>query len=202
VIAGDRQLDTTGTRPSTPIRDTQGDLPERSPGQFDVLEDGVQIDVVVSPTANGGLQMEGSSFVFVLEVPGIPAVVTDDGTGSLQLTPRGEVEVSGTGFQPGSLVDVWLFSDPVFVGTALVEADGTFSVRLTVPIELQAGSHTLQANGLSESGNVRSLNLGVEVLADTLVLPATGHGSDIAAIAVMLLMLGLALRRSSAMRSE
>jgi 5'-nucleotidase len=41
----------------------------------------------------------------------------------------------------GDVVDVWLFSEPTLIGTAVVAADGT--VRVTIPADTVAGVHRL-----------------------------------------------------------
>ena len=41
----------------------------------------------------------------------------------------------------GDTVNVWLFSEPTLIGTAVVAADGT--VRVTIPADTVAGVHRL-----------------------------------------------------------
>jgi LPXTG-motif cell wall-anchored protein len=55
--------------------------------------------------------------------------------------------------------------------------DGTFSLPVTVPGDLPAGSHTLQAEGLTTAGVFRAVSAGVIVSKDV-VLPETGSQSD------------------------
>ena len=99
--------------------------------------------------------------------------------------------MSGQGFAPGTLVDVWLFSSPTFLGTVLVGADGTFKASLEVASGIPIGEHTLQANGISSDGDTRSLNLGVRVVDADIELPATGVTSTLRLLSLWVLMTGV-----------
>src|SRR5690606_31465562 len=63
-----------------------------------------------------------------------------------------QVYVSGNGFEPGTVVTVYLFSNPTLVGHLPVGADGTYGGSLPVPADLELGHHTLQANGVVKGG--------------------------------------------------
>ena len=73
---------------------------------------------------------------------------------------------TGAGFQPGSTVEIWVFSTPRLLGTAVVKADGTFSTSVLVPGDLTVGQHTLQAEGLNAAGQPRAVSAGVTVSRD------------------------------------
>ena len=98
-----------------------------------------------------------------------------------------ETIVTGAGFKPGSTVEVWLFSTPTLLGTTIVLQDGTFSLPVTVPGDLPAGSHTLQAEGLTTAGDLRAVSAGVTVSKDvasatttTTVAPTCATGGSCA----------------------
>jgi uncharacterized delta-60 repeat protein/LPXTG-motif cell wall-anchored protein len=115
-----------------------------------------------------------------------------DGRPTITLSQRGRVRVSGDGFQPGSLAQVWLFSEPQFLGALPVAADGSFSGELEVPA-VAPGDHTLQVHGLTPAGDQRSAVLGLRVLALT-ELPATGSSaSGSTTLALLLAAVGVAL---------
>ncbi|HEY5112443.1 MAG TPA: fibronectin type III domain-containing protein, partial [Acidimicrobiales bacterium] len=73
------------------------------------------------------------------------------------------VTFSGAGFLPGSTVDFYLFSGGVILGSVLVNASGSYSVTLTLPMSLAAGNHTLQSQGFAASGFLSAVSLGVSV---------------------------------------
>ena len=71
------------------------------------------------------------------------------------------IVINGVGFAPGSIVEVWLFSTPTLLGTAVVKADGTFSIAVSVPDAIVGGNHTVQAEGLNTAGQPRSISAPV-----------------------------------------
>src|SRR4051812_29714154 len=57
------------------------------------------------------------------------------------------VGANGNNWQPGSTVTLTLHSTPVNVGTASVNAVGTFSTSFVVPKGTELGNHVLEATG-------------------------------------------------------
>jgi hypothetical protein len=62
------------------------------------------------------------------------------------------VNISGSGFLPGSSVAVYFFSEPNKLGYATVGNDGSFDSSLALPAGLELGNHTLALQGISASG--------------------------------------------------
>src|SRR5690606_26607091 len=76
-----------------------------------------------------------------------------------------QVYVGGNGFEPGTVVTVYLFSTPELAGHLPVGADGTYGGSLPVPADLELGRHTLQANGVvAGGGGERSVSVGLELV--------------------------------------
>ena len=76
------------------------------------------------------------------------------------------VDVRGDGFVPGSLIATYLpGASSSSLGEANVGSDGTFEVTATFPASLSAGQYVFQVNGLASATSVRSVNLGLELLA-------------------------------------
>jgi hypothetical protein len=131
---------------------------------------GVEVPVTVSSTPDGRLVLEfAGSRVEVLVGEGSQLVRDADGRLVLEIAQGGEFEVAGAGLAPGSIVYVWLFSDPELVALVRVGADGTY--RGSVPLDgwasgrpIPPGGHTLQLVGTGPDGDVRALNLGVRVV--------------------------------------
>lgn len=127
-------------------------------------------------------------------------IEVDPATGKVEVHRDGSVLVSGAGFAPGSVVDVWLLSDPTLLGEIAVREDGTFSAMLDLPEGLALGDHTLQLNGLSDAGESISINTGISVV-EVPVAPEGGAlsntGADLrpagAAAALLIAGIGLAL---------
>jgi len=155
---------TTTTTPPEPLL-ANGTLPELSSGVGQMTkEDGTGQQV----------QIGTSEFYMALALETGSALYDNS---SIILKSDLETIVTGAGFKPGSTVEVWLFSTPILLGTTIVLQDGTFSLPVTVPGNTPAGSHTLQAEGLTTAGVFRAVSAGVIVSKDV-VLPETGSQSD------------------------
>jgi hypothetical protein len=139
------------------------------------------------------------------------SVSATDGKGNLtQVNTRGAIvvehrnfiTVTGEGFLPNSDAVAWLFSEPRRLGVVRVRADGSFEESLQISEDVPVGDHTTQVNGLTPSGDVRSLNLAVEVrerapvVTDTTIDPvivANSGERTSTSIGVALLVLGVIL---------
>jgi hypothetical protein len=85
-------------------------------------------------------------------------------SGAILVQRRSFISVSGEGFKPNSDAVAWLFSQPRRLGVVQVGEDGTFEETLQIGEEIEAGRHTTQVNGITPDGEVRSLNLAVEII--------------------------------------
>ena len=168
---------TTTTTPPEPLL-ANGTLPELSSGVGQMTkEDGTVIQVPVQQVGQQ-VQIGTSEFYMALALETGSALYDNS---SIILKSDLETIVTGAGFKPGSTVEVWLFSTPTLLGTTIVLQDGTFSLPVTVPGNTPAGSHTLQAEGLTTAGDLRAVSAGVIVskdVASPVVLPETGSQSD------------------------
>jgi len=122
--------------------------------------------------------------------------------GRVEAPPRETVSVSGSGFQPDTDVEVWVFSEPILLGAAVVDESGNFSATLDLPASLPVGNHTVQAEGTTIRGTAKALAVGLtieQLPADSPQLPVTGHTSDVATWSLLLIAFGaltaLRLRR-------
>jgi hypothetical protein len=104
--------------------------------------------------------------------------------GAIVVTRRNFITVTGAGFKPNSDAVAWLFSEPRRLGVVRVRVDGSFEESLQIADDVPVGDHTTQVNGLTSDGEVRSLNLAVEVVdssvsvtdttIDPVIVAATG----------------------------
>jgi outer membrane protein OmpA-like peptidoglycan-associated protein len=135
------------------------------------LVNGEPAAVTVAPDAPSaaratGLNVEGPGFTMRLvgrTANDRPLGVTPDG--ALILEQDRTAFTEGTGFQPNSEVNLYVFSEARFLGTVNTDASGAFRGSVPLPLDIPAGRHTLQSNGLAPDGAVRSLSLGVQVEA-------------------------------------
>lgn len=72
-------------------------------------------------------------------VPVVPTVTVAVGT----VQTGAAVGVQLRGFEPGALVQLWLQSDPVWVGEATVSAEGEAATSVTVPASTPAGARSI-----------------------------------------------------------
>lgn len=93
--------------------------------------------------------------------------------GSLILARSGEVPIEASGLSPGSVVTQTLFSDPIDLGSSVVDASGDFRATPKIPPTTPLGNHTLSVRGTTNTGHPFTLNIGV-----TVATPAAALGSD------------------------
>jgi LPXTG-motif cell wall-anchored protein len=111
------------------------------------------------------------------------------------------VNFEARGLLPGSDVEAWLYSDPVYLGRRTVGADGSINTTFEMPAETQ-GSHTLRIEAKSATGALQSVDIPLDVgpldAEETLEeLPTTGVGLNAVAItaSAMALAGGVIARR-------
>lgn len=84
--------------------------------------------------------------------------------GSIVVKHGNFVAIAGQGFAGGTMAKTWLFSSPRELGSIDVASDGSFSAEHPIGDDVKVGVHTAQVNGLSPTGETRSLSITVEVL--------------------------------------
>jgi len=84
--------------------------------------------------------------------------------GAIVVERENFITVTGEGFKAGSDVVAWLFSEPRRLGVLRVSSDGTFEESVQIGADVPVGDHTTQVNGITETGELRSLTLAVEVI--------------------------------------
>ncbi|MGF2949523.1 fibronectin type III domain-containing protein [Microbacterium alcoholitolerans] len=102
----------------------------------------------------------------------VPASVTLDVD---SVEAGASVSVAGAGFEPGEKVALELRSEPVRLGAATADADGTFTASVTVPETTDAGEHTLAV--IRENGDEVTVSLVVTAAEAPGEQPGGGDGS-------------------------
>lgn len=89
------------------------------------------------------------------------------------------VTVYASGFGPGTVVHFTLFSDPIPLGEAVVDARGETSLEFTIPAGVPLGTHEVEASGELADGTPASVRATLEVVADDAGAGGTdGVGDD------------------------
>lgn len=95
-------------------------------------------------------------------------------------------------WEPGSSVTLAFLSEPVALGTATVDADGSFSRTVTIPANASLGEHRIRAIGTDASGAAATRFVRLQVVAGR-----AGGGLPVTGLALAaLLALALALLAS------
>lgn len=102
-----------------------------------------------------------------------------DADGNIVFTSGKFVAVSGSGFKANRDVKVYLFSEPLLLGTITTDANGEFSESLPLPESVAPGNHTIQANGFRPNDSVRSVSLGVKVVSAAVVFTGLVYNGPI-----------------------
>lgn len=72
--------------------------------------------------------------------PKVPLVWTLHVAGD-SFEPGDETDLWGTGLPSGAAVEAELHSTPIAVGSTLVDADGSFRLHVTIPLDIEPGAH-------------------------------------------------------------
>ena len=166
------RVPTASSTPATPVlsptenaKDTRVPTGGVPAGQGQALVDGRPVEVTIAPnrpSSPDGVVVSGGDFTMRIaglnaEGSGLP--LTDDG--ALILERNNLARAEGTGFQSNGPVQIYLMSTPRFLGTVMANADGSFTGTVLLPTDIAPGRHTLQSNGFTATGEVRSVSLGV-----------------------------------------
>ena len=71
---------------------------------------------------------------------------------------------SGSGFKPGTIAKVFLYSTGIYLGQALVGPDGKFATTFPVSAGTTLGDHVMQVEGTSYDDKTRTAAVGLKVI--------------------------------------
>ena len=132
-------------------------------GQTAVQVDGVKTDAVVTRDNNQMVVTAGSLSATLSGLDKTGKRSSLDSDGNIHLAAGDEIKISVGGFKPGSLVEVWLFSTPTQLGTAVVGADGTVSGTYRLPAGTKSGTHRVVVTARLANGKPTTFTLGILV---------------------------------------
>lgn len=142
---------TTPTDPNDPTV-----LPPLEPGAIDpkiganVLVGNDAVTPTVGTSAgNTKLSVKVDSFALDLVTQTSKEVPNQLDGFKLTGTNEDSAKANGSGLDPLSIVKVYVFSSPIYLGTATVNAQGQFVGLFDLPAGLEVGSHTLQISGFN-----------------------------------------------------
>jgi len=132
-------------------------------GQTAVQVDGVKTDATVTRENNQMVVNAGSLSATLSGLDKAGKTSPLDSDGNVHLDGGDVIKISVGGFKPGTLVEVWLFSTPTQLGTAVVGADGTVSGEYRLPVGTKSGSHRVVVTARMANGKPTTFTLGILV---------------------------------------
>jgi hypothetical protein len=132
-------------------------------GQTAVQVDGVKTDAVVTRDNNQMVVTAGSLSATLSGADSTGKILPLDSDGTVRLSGGDVIKVSVGGFEPESIVEVWLFSTPTKLGSAVVGVDGTMSGVYKLPFGVKSGSHRVVVTARMPNGKPTTFTLGILV---------------------------------------
>ena len=182
-----------------------GGVPQVGFGEAVATSAGLPESVTITALPEvGQVNAVAGEWSFSVRVPDGGGSVEQAGSGAnVRLIQDRSAVATGAGFEPGTRVDVWLFSDPTLLGSVTVGDDGEFSTEFYLdPRFATLGEHTLQLQGVGTDGFVKAVNLGVSI-EEAFTSTADGAGALLwwalgvfVAIVIALVLFALRSRRN------
>ena len=139
---------------------------EVTPGQVAAVVEGNERKATVEVVGSSTLRVTLPNNVIVnvssILTDGKPARVASDG--AIVVVQGTWVDIAGSGYRPGSLVDLTIYSTPTRLGTVTVDADGSFDANFPIPAGIEPGDHTVKIDGTSTTEELTTVSVGVRVL--------------------------------------
>ena len=140
--------------------------PAAAPGEAGTVIDGKVVETEITRANNAVTVTAGdiSATVSVKKANGeqIPL----DANGNIQVSEDEEFFTTGTGFAPGSIVEVWLMSNPIQLGTTSADSKGKVEGVFKVPSGVESGSHRLVFKGRNADDASVVVAIGISYTAN------------------------------------
>ena len=134
-------------------------------GSSVVTLNGTSLSVpIIASSSNGSVSLSATGWGVSFIVASASGTVQPlDGT-NLLATTGDSVAISLRGYLPHSIVNVYLMSDPVLLGSFEVDGSGSVLALVSLPQNIVFGAHSLQLNGVSDDGaTVRSASIALTI---------------------------------------
>ena len=142
------------------------EAPTAAPGEAGTIIDGKVVETLITRANNAVTVTAGdiSATVSVKKANGeqIPL----DANGNIQVSEDEEFFTTGTGFAPGSIVEVWLMSNPIQLGTTSADSKGKVEGVFKVPSGVESGSHRLVFKGRNADDASVVVAIGISYTAN------------------------------------
>ena len=140
--------------------------PAAAPGEAGTVIDGKVVETEITRANNAVTVTAGdiSATVSVKKANGeqIPL----DANGNIQVSEDEEFFTTGTGFAPGSIVEVWMMSNPIQLGTTSADSKGKVEGVFKVPSGVESGNHRLVFKGRNADDASVVVAIGISYTAN------------------------------------
>lgn len=192
---------TTTTIPDAPV--SAGAFTDDKNARI-ALIDGTPVEVATKAEAGVLVTRAGSVAMTVAGTRSDGGAVTPNADGTLPVRRGDELVVNVEGFRSYADLDVWVYSDPTYLGKVVAGGDGRASFEGVVP-ELLPGLHDVVVDGVSAEGAQVTLATQLLVLEDLSTGPSVARRIGTTAVWVLLagaLLAGLFLPTRTRRRRE
>jgi uncharacterized membrane protein len=132
-------------------------------GEAAVTVGGKRQQPVVSRSENKVVITVGELSAVVSSVDEDGNTLALDADGNVVLEPGSRVAIKVAGFEPGTEVEMWMFSTPIKIGSETVQEDGTLDTVVVIPEDVPTGAHRVAITTKSEGEDAVTFTLGVTV---------------------------------------
>jgi len=159
---------TTTTSTTTAPRSTTTtvpapDVPVLETGQAAVTKDGKSEVATVARRDNKVVISVGALSAELSSVDANGRTLALDANGDVTLEPGSRIAIKVAGFEPGTEMEMWMFSTPVLIGTETVGPSGTLDTVLQIPEDVPTGAHRIAITTKSKGEDAVTFTLGVTV---------------------------------------
>jgi len=137
-------------------------------GELDVLIDGYPRTFVAIKTGEGEVTFINGAVGQSLTIDSL----TKDGdriplseSNQLQLVRGQSISISANGYAQNEAMNAWLFSDPVLLGNATTNDNGSLKSKFEVPNVPEDGPHTLQIRLVAVDGKTVSFSIPIVLIS-------------------------------------
>ena len=142
------------------------EAPAAAPGEAGTVIDGKVVETEITRANNALTVTAGSISATVAVKKANGEQIPLDANGNIQVSEDEEFFTTGTGFAPGSIVEVWMMSNPIQLGTTSADSKGKVEGVFKVPSGVESGSHRLVFKGRNADDASVVVAIGISYTAN------------------------------------
>ena len=142
------------------------EAPSAAPGEAGTVIDGKVVETEITRANNALTVTAGSISATVAVKKANGEQIPLDANGNIQVSEDEEFFTTGTGFAPGSIVEVWMMSNPIQLGTTSADSEGKVEGVFKVPSGVESGSHRLVFKGRNADDASVVVAIGISYTAN------------------------------------